>query len=640
MALTLEERCNRSKSGTNLLTRLLGDEASSSRAEPFDDELLTQIAKQTGLTALAILQGTKGQWRILARFACRQSPPELWLGEVLDSAQSQQESPWFAASLPLPDQSGLVLAAQGNLSLNEFDSIAAAVTIYLRLIRSLQTQTRRATRWQHLLNLTVSWQQHQSTIELLQQIAEASTQWLQAERATIFLLDPIRQVLVGRPALGIETGELIVPRNAGVVGQVVESGQALRVDADIASEQALVDRQFDRQLKFQTRSLLCVPLRNAQGKIIGAFELINKIAGNFSDDDQHDLEELAAHAAVAIGNTQQIQQLVESRKQAANLAAEKVRWIGRSPEIQKVKQTIERVANTELVVLITGENGTGKEIAAQMVHYLSARRDQMLVAVNCAAISETLLESELFGHEKGAFTDAYQTRIGKFELADRGTLFLDEIGDMSLAGQAKLLRVLEEKVVVRVGGSTPIPTSARVIAATNQNLAELVRDKKFREDLFFRLNVVNLALPPLRARGTDVVELANHFIQQFSALVRRPTPVLTRAAEDRLLAHHWPGNIRELRNMMERLVYLSTEPTIDVADLEFIIAPRRESMAEQWLDLPLAAATDQFQKQFIQRQIDVKRGNMTEAARQLGLHRSNLYRKMRQLGMEARDDAE
>ena len=175
--------------------------------------------------------------------------------------------------------------------------------------------------------------------------------------------------------------------------------------------------------------------------------------------------------------------------------------IGRSPAIEALRSTIRRVATTELAILILGENGTGKEVVSQSIHYLSPRREQPFIAVNCAAITETLLESELFGHEKGAFTDAHEARQGKFELAAGGTLFLDEIGDLSLSGQGKLLRVLEEKVVVRVGGSKPIHTDARVIAATNQNLAEMVRQRRFRQDLYFRLNVVTLELPPLgRAR--------------------------------------------------------------------------------------------------------------------------------------------
>jgi Nif-specific regulatory protein len=260
------------------------------------------------------------------------------------------------------------------------------------------------------------------------------------------------------------------------------------------------------------------------------------------------------------------------------------------------------------------------------------------VAVNCAALTETLLESELFGHEKGAFTDAHQTRQGKFELASGGTLFLDEIGDMSLGGQAKLLRVLEEQVVVRVGGSTPIHTDARVIAATNQNLAELVRQKKFREDLYYRLNVVTLDLPPLRERGQDVLLLARHFLDDFCAKARRRPPAFTARARKRLLSHSWPGNVRELRNLMERLAYLTTGEKVDEEDLDFILAPREAPGERVGLELPLSDATREFQRDFIHRNIEAVGGNVTVAAERLGLHRSNLYRKMRQLGMQPDED--
>ena len=209
-------------------------------------------------------------------------------------------------------------------------------------------------------------------------------------------------------------------------------------------------------------------------------------------------------------------------------------------------------------MLLLGENGTGKEVVARSIHFGSRRRKHPFIAVNCAALTETLLESELFGHEKGAFTDAHEARAGKFELASGGTLFLDEIGDMSLAGQAKLLRVLEEKTIVRVGGSKPIHTDVRVLAATNQKLAELVRAKRFREDLYFRLNVVTLELPPLRERGDDIMLLAEHFLQQFCRRAGRRVPKFTAAARKRLESHTWPGNVRELRNLMERLAYLSS----------------------------------------------------------------------------------
>ncbi len=298
-----------------------------------------------------------------------------------------------------------------------------------------------------------------------------------------------------------------------------------------------------------------------------------------------------------------------------------------------------RIAKTELAVLLLGENGTGKEVAAQMIHYLSPRRDNVLVTVNCAAITETLLESELFGHERGAFTDAHETRTGKFELADGGTLFLDEIGDMSLGGQAKLLRVLEEKVVVRVGGSKPIRTDVRVLAATNQDLAALVRTKRFREDLFFRLNVVTVNLPPLRERGDDVLLLARHFLQEFSTRSRRQPPTLSVAANRALLQHNWPGNVRELRNMMERIAYLLEGDLVDAADLGFIVSHQTSESDALAGNATLSDATAEFQRQFIQHRIQRAQGNMTDAAVQLGIHRSNLYRKMRQLGMST-DEAD
>ncbi len=383
-----------------------------------------------------------------------------------------------------------------------------------------------------------------------------------------------------------------------------------------------------------------MPLRTADGEIIGAFELINKLDGDFTSDDESALVELAAHASTALANTQQIEDLLAAQQRIVDQAAQEVRLIGESRAIVALRSTIARVANTDLAVLILGENGTGKEVVSRSIHYQSSRRNKPFVAVNCAAITETLLESELFGHEKGAFTDAHESRPGKFEVADDGTLFLDEIGDLSRGGQAKLLRVLEEKIVVRVGGSKPIHTDVRVIAATNQNLAEMVRAKKFREDLYFRLNVVTLDLPPLRDRGDDVILLAEVFLADFSRKARRKAPKLTAAARKRLEQHPWPGNVRELRNLMERLAYLAPEDKIDADDLAFILSPRSDAAALPNYDLPLSDATDRFQSEFIKKAVERARGNMTDAAGMLGLHRSNLYRKMRQLGMHVDDEKE
>jgi Nif-specific regulatory protein len=319
-------------------------------------------------------------------------------------------------------------------------------------------------------------------------------------------------------------------------------------------------------------------------------------------------------------------------------AAQGARLLGQCAAIETLRATIQRVARTDLAVLILGENGTGKEVVARRIHYLSARRHAPFIAVNCAALPETLLESELFGHERGAFTDAHEKRAGKFELASGGTLFLDEIGDMSLGGQAKLLRVLEEKIVVHVGGSTPIHTDTRVIAATNQNLIELVRNKKFREDLYYRLNVVTLEMPPLRDRDEDVLMLAEHFLQEFCRRAGRKPPGFTAAARRRLCGHHWPGNVRELRNLMERLAYLTSGSQLDADDLAFILSPSKDEVSLFPEDLTLNQATRSFQTQFIRKQIERCGGNMTDAAERLGLHRSNLYRKLRQLDMAVEEE--
>jgi len=612
-------------------------------------QALPIVAQSLGGDYVAVLKGEKGRWWTVAASGPERTVPAELLADVLDQDQALSRGEWHVAPLAPHTGSGEALAAfriwadpksrdpDGNQGLA---TIAAWLHTGLEAVRARQLERRRSERLQSLLEIASQWQRTNETRTLLHQMAQTSTRLLKAERASIFLWDRNAKMLVGRPALGVEGDELRIPDTTGVVGQVVHTGQPRRVDADVDFEQREVDRSVDKQLKFTTRSLICVPLASRDGELFGAFEVINKLGGNFTDDDVEALTELATHAAIALENTQQVEQLLQSRKAVADHAAQDVQLIGECPNLEALRSTIRRVADTDLAMLILGENGTGKEVVAQMIHYLSRRRGEPLVAVNCAALTETLLESELFGHEKGAFTDARETRQGKFELASRGTLFLDEIGDMSLGGQAKLLRVLEEKVVVRVGGSTPIPTNARVIAATNQNLAELVRAKKFREDLYFRLNVVTLELPPLRARGDDIILLAEHFLKTFCAKARRRTPKFTAAAKKRLLAHPWPGNVRELRNLMERMAYLAPEDSdkIDAPDLNFILSPGASPGAALSLDDSLAEATRKFQVEYVRKHIEQARGNMTAAAERMGLHRSNLYRKMRQLGMEVEEE--
>ncbi len=486
---------------------------------------------------------------------------------------------------------------------------------------------RRLCRLETVLGIVQQWNRTRQFEPLLLQMAEAATRLLEADRASIFLWDKRTHALVARPALGVEGGELRVPDDRGVVGRVIRTGKPCRVDA--AAEPEMVDRQVDQQLGYRTRTLLCVPLRSKADELFGVFEVLNKRSGSFNAEDETALAELAGHAAIALENVRDREQLLSNSRQITDQAAEQVRLIGQSPAIEALRSTIRRVAETDLAVLILGESGTGKEVVAQSIHYLSRRRDKPYIPVNCAAIPDALAESDLFGHEKGAFTDARETRLGKFELAAAGTLLLDEIGDLSLGGQSKLLRVLEERVLVRVGGSTPIHTDARVLAATNQDLSDMVRQKRFREDLYFRLNVVTLEIPPLRARREDVLLLAEYFLQDFSAKARRTVPEFSDAARQRLLDHSWPGNVRELRNVMERLAYLSPDDRVEPADLT-LRGPPAGAAAASGLEQSLADATARFQTEYIERAIQQAGGNMSQAAEQLGLHRSNLYRKMRQ----------
>lgn len=571
-------------------------------------------------------------WANLASSGSSPGASEELLGEALDREALVASGSWLA--VPLAAQAGEVLAVAGLPPQDESRRRCEALVEIIQQLVSRQRESaaarRRLARLEAILEIATRLNHEREMEPLLQQIAEAAQRLLGADRASIFLWDRGTHTLVGRPALGVAEGELRIPDDAGVVGSVVQTGQPRRIER--GHDERAIDRHVDSELGYRTHSLLCVPLQGRGVTRIGAFEVINKLEGDFTAEDEETLTAIAAQAASALENTQERTALVKTQRQLAEQTTADVALIGNSPPVAALRATLGRVADTELAILILGENGTGKEVVARLTHALSRRKLQPFVAVNCAAIADTLLESELFGHEKGAFTDAHETRQGKFELAAGGTLFLDEIGDLSLAGQSKLLRVLEEKIVVRVGGSTPIHTDVRVLAATNQPLPELVRQKKFREDLFFRLNVVSLEMPPLRARGDDVLLLAEHFLASFGHKAGRKVLKLSAAARQRLLAHDWPGNVRELRNLMERLAYLAPGDTIEPADLAFILfSSKPPPLVDP--DLSLALATDRFQSDYIEQAIHRSHGNMSAAAERLGLHRSNLYRKMRQLEM-------
>jgi len=626
-------------------------ETSAATAD-FDAKAVALGTSLPGIAGMALMQMRAGFWEPTAPSASTLPPERIsrdLLADTLDAESARAGSAGLCAAPLSDDGSPEILVVESRTStaaksttsksttddsLERVSNLAGLFSAARRQLLSRLSLERRLRRLQSMLKISQQWRQTQELSSLLEMMAEASTELLDAERASIFLWDEPNRILFGRPALGVEGGELRIADDQGVVGDVMQSGELRRVDAD-PYDQREIDRSVDKQLNFETRTLLCAPLRGAEGQMFGAFELINKRSGNFTKEDEEALLELAQHASIALESTQQHEHLIQSRNQVAEEAAGGVTLIGNCPAIQALRSKVERVANTDLSVLILGENGCGKEVVSQMIHYLSDRRSEPIVAVNCAAITESLLESELFGHEAGAFTGAVEMRVGKFELAAEGTLFLDEIGDMSSGGQAKLLRVLEEKLVVRVGGVNPIHTNARVIAATNQDLGELVQNKRFREDLFFRLNVVTLELPPLNERGDDIILLAEHFLNEFALKARRKPPKLMASARKRLLAHAWPGNVRELRNVTERLAFLSMKDQIDADELALNLVSTTKTQGEGVAeDLRLDEATKAFQADYIQRRIDRCRGNVALAARELGLHRSNLYRKMRQLEME------
>ena len=316
--------------------------------------------------------------------------------------------------------------------------------------------------------------------------------------------------------------------------------------------------------------------------------------------------------------------------------------IGSGPAMHRVFETIQKVAETDLTVLVRGESGTGKELVAQALHNRSARKNRPFVAVNCAAISSELVESELFGHEKGAFTGADARRQGRFEAADGGTIFLDEIGDMAPETQAKILRVLEEHSFERVGGTRPIDVSVRVVAATHRNLEEEVAKGNFREDLYYRLKVVAIDLPSLRERSEDVPALALRFVEEVTERLGREKKQIGEGAMTALVKYPWPGNVRELRNVIEQAVVLAPDPTLVEADLNLPGDNASIRVPESGdSDLPFGdakkQAVEKFEKRFLLRALRTNNGNISRAAESIGMVRQSLQQKIRELGLRSED---
>ena len=361
---------------------------------------------------------------------------------------------------------------------------------------------------------------------------------------------------------------------------------------------------------------------------LGAFDYITK---------PFELDKIS-HTVKRAFDYQDLAQEVEVLRDEISSLVQTERIVGNSPPMQEVYKTVGKVAKADATVLITGESGTGKELVAEALHYNSNRRSGPMVKVSCAALPETLLEAELFGHEKGSFTGAMAMRKGRFELADKGTVFLDEIGEMSLATQTKLLRVLQERKIERLGSSLPIKVDIRVICATNKDLQKQVEQNKFRDDLYYRLNVINIHMPPLRDRKEDIPALVEHFLAKHRYSATAQPAAISEEALKRLTEYEWPGNVRELENVVERAVVLSRGQIITSRELPFgehVDGEREDENEDVSAERSFfKKSVSQFEKDLIMKALKDAGGNRSKAAEMLGIYRRLLYAKIKEYGLE------
>jgi Nif-specific regulatory protein len=408
----------------------------------------------------------------------------------------------------------------------------------------------------------------------------------------------------------------------GIAGHVALTGEALLIP-DVTRDPRWQPR-ISASIGFPTRSIACAPL-TADGEIIGVLEVIDKAGGGaIRSEDMPLLNVFAELAAVAIANARRIDR---DRKSIRDMQAEmdlRSEIVGESPAIRRSIADALKVANAKTSTLIVGESGTGKELLARLIHRAGSRRDAPMVVLNCAALPESLLEDELFGHEKGAFTGAVARKIGKFELADGGTLFLDEIGEMSPTMQSKLLRILQEGVFYRLGGNDSIPVDVRALAATHRDIDREVAEGRFREDLYYRLNVVQIRMPALRERMEDIPLLAEHFLNRFKHERGIAHLRFSPEAMERMRAYDWPGNVREMKNAIERAVVMGSPPEIRAEDLPAFARPTNK--LDAGVGSSFKEAVDAFKRDFLALNLRHTGGNRSLAARTLGIQRTYLSR--------------
>lgn len=450
----------------------------------------------------------------------------------------------------------------------------------------------------------------------------------QMENGTVTIINPTTgkleiEVAHGINAEGRKRGKYQI--GEGITGRVVASGEPIIVP-HIADEPMFLNKTRARgDLSNQSRSFICVPIREGK-QVIGALSVDRMYQEGISEQADADLRFLTILSSLIAQTTQRIQMVNQEREElrVENLKLKrelseknKIKDIqGNSSRMQEVYEMIHRVVDSNATVLLRGESGTGKTLVAKALHYNSKRSAKPFIVVNCSALPETLLESELFGHEKGAFTGATERKLGRFEQAEGGTLFLDEIGEISLSVQVKLLNVVQERTFQRLGSAKSIACDVRLVAATNRDLETAVQEKSFREDLYYRLNVFPIYMPALRERRTDILLLAEYFLEKYSAENNHPIERISTTAIDMLIQYHWPGNVRELQNCMERAVLVCDGDTIKGVHLPPTLQTS-DSISSGKNPISLSASVENFEKDLIIEGLKKNRGNQTKTAKDL-----------------------
>lgn len=471
---------------------------------------------------------------------------------------------------------------------------------------------------------------------LLTRIVESATRLTDGEASSLLLANPESQRLYFEVAIGSKAADVAnfsLNKGEGIAGWVFENNRSLTVNDVHEDPRFFAD--ISRAVGFDTRSILAVPMR-VKEQVVGVIEILNKRGGKpFTDVDLWWLEIFANQAALALQNARSFQRVRDQLDVLSDQITTEKGYhtlISRSPALKERLTLVSRVAPTDSSVLILGESGVGKELFAEQLHLQSHRSSRPFVRVNCAALPETLLESELFGHVKGAFTDAASDRIGRFELADGGTIFLDEIGDVPFSIQAKLLRVLQERSFEKLGSSETRTVDVRIVAATNRDIERAVDEGSFRRDLYYRLNVLPLYVPPLRERPEDITELAEFFLKRFNAETKKQIRGFSEEAVETLLSYSWPGNVRELENAVERAVVICQGEYIGPSDL--VLRTGERGSDETYQGKSLKDSITLFKRQFIRSTLERHQWNQTNAAKELGIQRTYLSRLVKELGIK------